>query len=60
MSEAREFKMPFGKYKGLDLEEIYVRDKGYLEYIYENVDDKPELTEKIADLLEEMKDVRIY
>lgn len=33
-------KMPFGKHRGVDLEDL---DDSYLQWVAENLDDKPEL-----------------
>ena len=37
---SRYFKMPFGKYKGETLEEIYIEDVGYLEWLQDQIMNK--------------------
>lgn len=59
---AREFKMPFGRYKGETLEEIYIENVGYLEWLLENDKTYPHnqgLKEKIEQCFKEMRNVRI-
>lgn len=56
---ARDFKMPFGKYKGETLEEIYVENVGYLEWLLEQ-DSLLESTKLlIRETFKEMRNVRI-
>lgn len=60
---AREFKMPFGKYKGETLEEIYIHDIGYLEWLLDEC--RKEEAEPssfgrlIQECFKEMRNVRI-
>lgn len=60
---ARDFKMPFGKYKGETLEEIYVEDVGYLDWLaadmMQNGCDEEDLYQKIQQCFKEMRNVRI-
>lgn len=60
MSEnsARNFKMPWGKYKGETLEEIYVENGEYLDWCLENINDE-KIKEKIRQCEKEMRNVRI-
>jgi uncharacterized protein (DUF3820 family) len=45
-TDAADFQMPFGKYKGETLLSISKKDKGYLLWILENIDSK-NIKEKI-------------
>lgn len=56
--ETRTYKMPFGKHRGETLEEIYVEDGSYLDWLVENVDDEI-LKERIRRTEKEMRNVRI-
>lgn len=55
----RNYVVTFGRHKGETLEEIYISDKDWLEWAYENID-RDNLNQKIEELFEEMKDVKIY
>jgi len=55
----RNFKMPFGKYKGETLEEIYIEDIGYLEWLLDTISDEDPLRLKIHQCFKEMRKVRI-
>jgi hypothetical protein len=55
----REYKLTFGKHKGETLEEVYLTDREWLEWAHENIE-KDGLQEKIEDLFDEMKAVKIY
>lgn len=59
---AREFKMPFGKYKSETLEEIYVEDLEYLEWLRNTArqgDESDPLVQTIDQCFKEMRNVRI-
>jgi uncharacterized protein (DUF3820 family) len=58
---AREFKMPWGKYKGQALEEIYIEDGAYLDWLLEarRHDRTDEIVQKIYECEKEMRNVRI-
>ena len=43
--------MTFGKHRGKTLGEILEKDRGYLEWVVDNIDDKPYLTDKCKSLL---------
>lgn len=48
---ASDFKMTFGKYRGKALGEILEKDRGYLEWVVDNIHDKSDLTDKCKSLL---------
>lgn len=61
---AREFKMPFGKYRGETLEEIYMENVGYLEWFRDEMccngdPSSKALVDKIVDCFKEMRNVKI-
>jgi uncharacterized protein (DUF3820 family) len=56
---SRDFKMPFGKYKGETLEEIYVEDVSYLEWLKSATVPGESIHEKIEQCFKEMRNVRI-
>lgn len=58
---AREFKLPFGKYLGETLEEVYIEDLNYLEWLLDkrSADPEDELYQKIHECFKEMRNVRI-
>lgn len=60
MSEpkSREFKMPWGKYKGETLEEIYIENGSYLDWVLGNSQDE-NVKQKIRECEKEMRNVRI-
>jgi len=49
----RDYRMPFGKYKGSTLEEIYVDDREYLEWCADTLD-KEDIRERIADAIRDL------
>ena len=52
----RDYVMPFGKYKGSTLEEIYIEDPSYLEWCVDEL--RPcEAKDKIEETLPEMQRV---
>lgn len=55
---SREFKMPWGKYKGETLEEIYISDGQYFDWIVDNTENKA-VVEAIRQCEKEMRNVRI-
>lgn len=66
---SRDSIMPFGKYKGETLEEIYIHDHGYLDWMLEQrsnrqhidrYDLNDDLSENIKNCFKEMRNVRIY
>ena len=57
-SQGRDFVMPFGKYQGQTLEEIYIEDKGYIEWLVDNMEND-RIRESAEQCLEEMKMVTI-
>lgn len=60
--KGKDFKMPFGKYKGETLEEIYVEDVGYLDWLKDTArqgDESDEIVQKINQCFKEMRSVRI-
>jgi hypothetical protein len=61
---SKDYRMPFGKYKGETLEEIYVEDVGYLEWLREEMvckgdEQSKALAERIVNCFKEMRNVRI-
>lgn len=56
--KSKDFVMPFGKHRGSTLEEIYVYDKGYLDWCLENLE-SDDIIEKIEECFEEMRFVTI-
>jgi len=48
-----EFEMPFGKYKGEELQVIYLSDKGYLHWIVKSFSNNSEVRDVVEEFLEE-------
>ncbi len=46
--------MPFGKYKGMTFEEIYLDNPGYLKWVTSNME--PPITDRVAAYLESVDD----
>lgn len=66
MKTGREFILIFGKYRGETLEEIYIQDVGYLEWLKGTLQKKEnknkldlELETAIQNCFKEMRNVRI-
>ena len=59
---AKEFVMPFGKYRGETLEQIYLDDRSYLDWLLSarKYDDSDEIVQKIRGTEKEMRRVRVY
>lgn len=38
--KARDYRLTFGKYRGESLEEIYILDRGYMDWLLETISDK--------------------
>ncbi len=58
---ARNFKMPFGKFKGETLEEIYIQNPDYLDWVLDTLSDEQEaLKQKVRECQKEMRKVQIY
>lgn len=62
-----DYKLTFGKYKGETLEEIYIEDVGYLDWLQESIEkgsyrgaNGKDLLEKIENCFKEMRTKRIY
>jgi hypothetical protein len=56
---ARDFKMPFGKHKGETLEEIYIDDRDYFDWVLDNMEND-NIREKFELAKEDLKYVRVY
>lgn len=62
---SRDYKMPFGKFKGETLEEIYIEDVGYLEWLRDQRISLPPhgvndaLVRAIDECFKQMRNVRI-
>ena len=51
VSRAREFVMPFGKFKGMSLDEIATENRAYLEWAVDSLD-KPNIVRAIRAYLD--------
>jgi uncharacterized protein (DUF3820 family) len=60
---AREYKLPFGKYKGETLEDVYLENRDYLDWLVDVTkfdERRVELRSKIQECIREMRRVRVY
>jgi uncharacterized protein (DUF3820 family) len=50
------FEMPFGKYKGMSLGEIYAENKGYLEWVLQEFDRGSEIYAQVENFMDEVEE----
>lgn len=54
MSEAGEYKIPFGKYRGEELQTLWMADKEYLYWIVKEFGEEDETRQAVEEFLEEV------
>lgn len=58
-TQARDYILKFGKYKGDTLEEVYVTDRDYFDWMLENIE-SDDIQKKLKDTVNEMTHVKVY